>query len=547
MENNNHNENPYRPGSADGFGKEQQTGGREPERDQNTTAGEPTEERTSYYYSYGPFKSNVNGEQPGTPEPRKSPISVTSSEHSYLPEQPVQQADQDYNNQSRYLQAPVRTWDYTTVKRKSNFKGMFASFLAGAVVLGSLMVVSDKTNMFTADQGVLTPGSTVNSSNNAAPPASGSGNSATSAALDLQRPNNIAQLYQKASPAVVKIETFEKAQSRQGGGGLLDDPFFRQFFGDNFGGDEGSGNGGNSQQGTGELQPAGLGTGFIFQKDGYILTNQHVIGENPSEIQVTVEGNKEPFKAKLLGSSFDLDLAVLKIEGNNFPTLPLGKSDNISIGDWVVAIGNPYGFDHTVTVGVLSAKERPISISDQEGDRNYKNLLQTDAAINPGNSGGPLLNLDGEVIGINTAVSAQAQGIGFAIPTSTIDNVLEQLKNNKEIPKEPAPFIGVNLSDITSSIAQELGLKSTKGSIIASVPYNTPAYQADLRPYDVITEVDGVAVDNSDALKGEIAKHKVGDTVNLTVLRNQKASKVSVKIGDRNEYEKSANAQQQQQ
>ena len=167
-----------------------------------------------------------------------------------------------------------------------------------------------------------------------------------------------------------------------------------------------------------------MGTGFIFEKTGYILTNEHVV-DGADEIQVTVEGYDKPFTAKLLGNSYELDLAVLKIEGTkDFPILPLGKADDVNVGDWVVAIGNPYGFDHTVTVGVLSAKERPISIPDEKGTREYKHLLQTDASINPGNSGGPLLNLNGEVIGINTAVSSQAQGIGFAIPTSTISSVL---------------------------------------------------------------------------------------------------------------------------
>ncbi|ANE48568.1 hypothetical protein SY83_22325 [Paenibacillus swuensis] len=511
----------------------------------NSEDGTPGEERTSYYYSYGPFKSNVNEAQPPV-ESKRSPISVTHDEDrqpEYNSQHALQKAEL---NRQGYPVAPVRTWDYSNTRRKSSFKSMFASFIAGAVLLGSFAVVSDRMNLFTPDEGVMESGGSAN----AAVEKSNSSNSgqASSAALDMARPNNIAQLYQKASPAVIKVETFQRAQSRNGGGtgrSLLDDPFFRQFFGDDFGGGQG---GETEQPGTGELQPAGLGTGFIFDKTGYILTNQHVVGENPDEIKVTLEGRKEPYTAKLLGSSYELDLAVLKIEGdNNFPTLPLGKSDNTSIGDWVVAIGNPYGFDHTVTVGVLSAKERPISISDEAGERNYKNLFQTDAAINPGNSGGPLLNLDGEVIGINTAVSAQAQGIGFAIPTSTIDGVLDQLKNNKEIPKEPVPFIGVNLSDITAEMAAQLGLKSTKGSIIASVPYNTPAYQADLRTYDVITQVNGVKVDNSDALKAEISKNKVGESVNLTILRNSKTSQVTVKIGDRNEYEKQALEQQKQQ
>src|SRR5690606_19984497 len=198
----------------------------------------------------------------------------------------------------------------------------------------------------------------------------------------------------------------------------------------------------NNDEGRSQLEQTGMGTGFFFDESGYILTNQHVIGE-ATEIRVIVEGYDEPFIAELLGSSFDLDLAVLKLnEDIKFPTLELGSSEDVNIGDWVVAIGNPYGFDHTLTVGVISAKERPINIFDESGERNYKNLLQTDASINPGNSGGPLINLNGQVIGINTAVSSQAQGIGFAIPTSTITEVLDYLKNNEQIPAQPVPFIG---------------------------------------------------------------------------------------------------------
>ncbi|MNI39766.1 putative serine protease HhoB precursor [compost metagenome] len=279
-----------------------------------------------------------------------------------------------------------------------------------------------------------------------------------------------------------------------------------------------------------------MGTGFIFEKNGHILTNEHVI-EGADEIRVTVEGYEKPFVAKLLGNSYELDLAVLKIENDkDLPILPIGNADAMKVGDWVVAIGNPHGFDHTVTVGVLSAKERPISIPDVQGTREYKHLLQTDASINPGNSGGPLLNLNGEVIGINTAVSSQAQGIGFAIPTSTISSVLENLKNNVTIPKEPVPYLGVGLIDIDNEWVTELKLSNTEGALVGTVDRKTPAFTAGLRPYDVIVDFAGAKVKSSQDLITKVQGTKVGDKIVLGVFRDGKRMDITVTIGDKNAF-----------
>jgi serine protease Do len=218
--------------------------------------------------------------------------------------------------------------------------------------------------------------------------------------------------------------------------------------------------------------------------------------------------------------------------------LKLGDSSSLNMGDWVVAIGNPYGFDHTITVGVLSSNERQISIPDTNGTRNYDHLLQTDASINPGNSGGPLMNLQGEVIGINTAVSSQAQGIGFAIPTSTISGVLENLKNNTKIPQKPVPFIGATLMDVTADIAGRLGIDPTaKGAFVREVLFNSPAYKADLRQYDVITGMDGKNYKTTDELIAAIKTKAIGDKVILNILRVDKKIDVTVVIGDKNEYQ----------
>lgn len=182
------------------------------------------------------------------------------------------------------------------------------------------------------------------------------------------------------------------------------------------------------------------------------MTNQHVI-ENAASVTVQLNGKNDEIPARVVGQDRELDLAVLKIEGDNYPVLKLGDSDKMKVGEWVIAIGQPYGLDHTVTAGVISATGRPITI----GDRNYRNLIQTDAAINPGNSGGPLLNLRGEVIAINTAVNAKAQGIGFAIPTSTVSEVLKDLINGNPIVR---PFLGISMSDINNEIRAEFGLSN---------------------------------------------------------------------------------------
>ena len=219
---------------------------------------------------------------------------------------------------------------------------------------------------------------------------------------------DIADMVAKASPAVVNIKVKVQSNSLPNNP-LFSDPFFREFFGEFY-------------YDRSPQYETGIGTGFIITDDGYILTNQHVI-ENAASVTVQLNGKKEEMPAQVVGQDRELDLAVLKISGNNYPYLKLGDSDSMRVGEWVVAIGQPYGLDHTVTTGVISAKGRPITIED----RQYKNLIQTDAAINPGNSGGPLLNLKGEVIAINTAVNSSAQGIGFAIPTKTVSDVLQDL------------------------------------------------------------------------------------------------------------------------
>jgi len=417
---------------------------------------------------------------------------------------------------------PAGGWSYSEARppRRGAFRSVVASFLAGALVVGGLMFASDRMDLFSGSDVLATGGGGAAGSATVASANAGGGSAVETAAIDVVRPNTIAELVEIASPAVVKIETF--ASQRQRGRTYQD--LFDEFFG--------VPSPQTPQPESGSKVQTGSGSGFFFDAEGYILTNEHVIN-GAEEVRVIVEGEKEPYTAKVLGTAYDLDLAVLKIEGDgDFPTLPLGSSDTINVGDWVVAIGNPYEFDHTVTVGVLSAKERAINIPDSEGTRRYQALLQTDASINPGNSGGPLLNLNGQVIGINTAVNAQAQGIGFAIPTSTITDVLEALKTNQEIPR---PFIGVGVSDVPEQYVDDLGLDNTNGAFITEVMLGSPAYRAGLQMYDVVVAIDGKAVATAEDLTNMIREKKPGDSIAMKVIRNGGEATVNVTVGDRNE------------
>ncbi|HKK34230.1 MAG TPA: trypsin-like peptidase domain-containing protein, partial [Desulfomicrobiaceae bacterium] len=233
-----------------------------------------------------------------------------------------------------------------------------------------------------------------------------------------------------------------------------------------------------------------LGSGFIISEDGYIVTNNHVI-EGADEVRVNLQGGNgagDSFEAELVGADKETDLALLKIEAEEkLPVLRFGDSEELDVGQWVMAIGNPFGLDHTVTAGIISAKGRTI------GAGPYDNFLQTDASINPGNSGGPLLNLDGEVIGINTAIIATGQGIGFAIPSSMAKEVISQLKNYKKVRRG---WIGVTIQDVDENTATALGLDAPKGALVSGVQPGDPADKGGVQTGDVIIAVDGSTIEN---------------------------------------------------
>ena len=313
-------------------------------------------------------------------------------------------------------------------------------------------------------------------------------------------PDTIADMVASAGPAVVRIDTTATTQVDNP---FFNDPFFKQFFGQDF------------NQPQTQTQQA-LGSGFLISADGYLLTNEHVI-DGAQTIKVTMMGKSQPVDAQVVGSDKDLDLAVLKINaGSNLPYLKLGDSDKIRVGDWAIAIGNPYGLDHTVTVGVISAKGRPMTIEQ----RNYRNLLQTDASINPGNSGGPLLDLAGEVIGINTAVNEQAQGIGFAIPSNTVQDVLTDLMKGEHISH---PWLGVEIQDVTQDVASAYGYNGTSGVVVRAVVSGGPADQAGLQEGDIITGWNGASVADTNDLLQKVQQAGVGAKVGLTIWRDKQS------------------------
>lgn len=267
----------------------------------------------------------------------------------------------------------------------------------------------------------------------------------------------------------------------------------------------------------------GIGSGFIFDKRGYILTNDHVIS-GASKIMVQVVGYQHSFTATVVGADHATDLAVLRIHTpQSLPILPLAPTAPPAIGSFAIAIGNPYGLSHTVTLGVVSAEGRPLTI----GTRQYRNLLQTDAAINPGNSGGPLLNLDGQVIGINTAVASQAQGIGFAIPISTVRQIMPQLITRGYVLR---PWIGVATEDLTLPLQQYLGVAAQTGSVIWYVYPGTPAAQAKLQVGDVITAVNGKPVASALDMSSAVESLKIGHTVTITYQRGSSTRTVQMTL-----------------
>jgi serine protease Do len=328
------------------------------------------------------------------------------------------------------------------------------------------------------------------------------------------RRNAITRTVAMASPAIVGINVTEVRQYRQWSP-WGDDPFFRQFFGD--------------RVYTQKVQ--GLGSGFVISADGYILTNDHVAG-NAKEITVTLTSG-EKYAAKLIGTDLVSDICLLKIEAKNLPFLKLGDSDGVITGEWVIALGNPFGlFDisdkPTVTVGVVSATG--INLKAQEG-RTYKGMIQTDAAINSGNSGGPLVNSVGEVIGVNSVIFTPNQGsigLGFAIPINRVKSVVAELKRNGKIERDW--YTGLEIQTVDARVARYFGLDKAEGVIISDVKRGSPADRSGFRVGDIIVKANGEKVSDEESLSAVVNDLRVGDTVKMQVLRDRKELSLNLKL-----------------
>ena len=268
---------------------------------------------------------------------------------------------------------------------------------------------------------------------------------------------------------------------------------------------------------------AGQGSGFLISSDGYLLTNHHVVAEADG-VTVRLADDRE-FRGTVVGSDSRIDIALIKIDGDDpFPYVARGASSDMQVGDWVVAIGNPFGLNHTVTAGIISAKGRVI------GAGPYDDFIQTDASINPGNSGGPLFNLDGQVIGINTAINASGQGIGFAVPMDMISPFLDDLKNDGEIARG---WLGVSLQNLDEDLATGLGLGTATGVLLSEVHRNEPADKAGLRPGDLIQTIDGTSVGDSSDLIRLIGRHRAGDKVAVGLMRDGATKTITARLGKR--------------
>ncbi len=328
-------------------------------------------------------------------------------------------------------------------------------------------------------------------------------------------------LVKEVGPAVVNISTERTAKMR-----AMPFPFNEDFdFFFPFGGP------GGRQQQPQERKQTSLGSGFIISDDGYIVTNNHVI-EGAEVIRVNFDSsNKQDnsYEAKVIGTDKETDLALLKIEApQKLPFIKFGDSDALEVGEWVVAIGNPLGLDHTVTAGILSAKFRNIDSSS------LVRFLQTDASINPGNSGGPLINMRGEVIGINTAIAAQAQGIGFAIPSSLASDIIATLRSDTKISRG---WLGVTIQPVDAATAKALGLPKAQGALISGTMPGQPAEKAGIEAGDVILKIDGADINSPEDLQQTIMRKKPGDTVTAQVWRDGKNKNVKIKLMERGNTE----------
>jgi serine protease DegQ len=322
--------------------------------------------------------------------------------------------------------------------------------------------------------------------------------------------NSFAEAAKRSVPAVVNV--FTKKQVRGARSPLMDDPVFRHFFGERFD--------------PRPQQVSNLGSGVIVSANGYILTNHHVV-EGADEIQVALSDNRT-LPAKVVGSDPETDLAVLKIDAAKLPAITFGMSDSLRVGDWVLAVGNPFGVGQTVTLGIVSALGR-----SHLGINTFENFIQTDAAINPGNSGGALVDAGGNLVGINSAIYSRtggSQGIGFAIPVSLAKQVMEQIIREGSVTRG---WVGIEVQDLSPELMESFDLKTSEGALIAGVLKNGPADRAGVKPGDVLKAVNGKQVSDSSSLLNLIAVLKPGETARLAIARKNLSLEYNVEVARR--------------
>ena len=332
------------------------------------------------------------------------------------------------------------------------------------------------------------------------------------------------ELVEEASPAIVNISTVQNGQKKGGGNRLPEgyDPeqlpeIFKHFFGERFGDQYKNPN-------PKRNAPKSLGSGFIISDDGYILTNNHVV-KDADEILVRLSDRSE-MEAELIGADPRSDLALLKVDAKGLPTVKLGNSDKLKSGEWVLAIGSPFGFDHTVTAGIVSATGRSLA------NENYVPFIQTDVAINPGNSGGPLFNLDGEVVGINSQIYTRSggfMGLSFAIPITMAMEVVDQLKNKGHVARG---WLGVYIQEVSKNLAESFGLDKPSGALVTRVTENSPAEEAGLKEGDIILSFNDQMVGFSSELPHLVGRVAPGSEVKLNILRDGDEESIDLVVGE---------------
>jgi len=338
--------------------------------------------------------------------------------------------------------------------------------------------------------------------------------SAISAGLPIDS-NFISNVVEQTGPAVVRINA-----SRTVSSAFPNDPMLRRFFG-------------NAVPPQGERVERGVGSGFILDGEGHVITNAHVV-EGSDTVQVTLKDGRQ-IEGTVLGSDSTTDVAVVKVEANNLPTVTISDSDILRPGDWAIAIGNPLGLDNTVTAGIISATgrtSREVGVPDKRVD-----FIQTDTAINPGNSGGPLLNVEGKVIGMNTAIIQGAQGIGFAIPINTVQNLAQQIINTGKVEHT---YLGIQMVDLTPELKQQLendpnrnlNLTADEGVLIMQVMPNSPASEAGLQPGDLVTEIEGEAIATAADIQEIVSRRRVGESLEMEVQRDNRSVELTTTLGE---------------